>query len=538
VVEGEESNIGVFAKRVADGFLLEAKGNSGVIFSQFLLGLAQSLEGKIRVTVQEFASAMKHAIKRTYEAIEKPKEGTILTVIRETAEEAENVAKNNNNFIIVLEKALKKARESLERTREILPSLKKAGVVDAGGWGFVLFFEGLVEALKGRKLELPQVEIEDRGEHPYLSSEETEHRYCTEAIIESDEVDGNKLKNLLRTLGGSLIVVGAGKLFHIHIHTNIPQRVISILREKGRLIKEKIDDMFAQNLGFSKKEVGIITDSTSDMPLDLALEYGIEVVPQQIIIGDEAKRDGIDISREEILKRLLEEDVKMTTSQASPQDFIIAYKKSAERAKALLVLAVSSGLSGTIKSAEIAASNIEIPVHIVDTKRISFAEALLALRASDKVKEGWSAERIKEYLDKLIPLSYFLFTIDTFKYIVRSGRLGWRRGKVAEFLRIKPIMTLDGEGRIIKKSKAFGKRGVIKKVISLMDRELPKDREYDFAIAYINTPEIVDELKPYIEKNFKIKRFLTGQITPVIALHTGPGAWGVFALPYLEEDKV
>ncbi|HIE43597.1 MAG TPA: DegV family EDD domain-containing protein, partial [Candidatus Omnitrophica bacterium] len=390
--EGTERGIGTLAKRVADGFLIEAKGNSGVIFSQFLLGFSQALEGKIKINVQEFALAMRQAIKKTYNSIEKPKEGTILTVIRETAEEAEKVAKKDNNFISVLERALRRARESLERTKEILPSLKKAGVVDAGGLGFVLFFEGLVDALRGRKTKLPDVEIEDIGKHAHISAEELEHRYCTEAVIEGEKIDGNKLKNLLKTLGSSLIVVGAGKLFHIHIHTNRPQKVLSILKEKGRLLREKVDDMLAQNIRASRKTIGIITDSTSDMPLDLALECGIEVVPQQIIINNESYRDGIDITREKVMEKLvLDENARLTTSQASPQDFITAYKKSAEISKALIVLTVSSGLSGTIKSAEIAAGNVDIPVYVIDTKRISFAEALIALRASEKAKEGWSA---------------------------------------------------------------------------------------------------------------------------------------------------
>ncbi|RKY94596.1 MAG: hypothetical protein DRQ06_04970, partial [Candidatus Hydrothermota bacterium] len=125
--------IGAFARRLADALVLEAKGNSGVIFSQFLLEFADRIGDKARMSSIEFARAMREAIDATYNALEDPREGTILTVIREVALEAERAAEETDDLVEVLERSLRKGKEALEKTPELLPELKAAGVVDAGG---------------------------------------------------------------------------------------------------------------------------------------------------------------------------------------------------------------------------------------------------------------------------------------------------------------------------------------------------------------------------------------------------------------------
>lgn len=528
----KDENLGRFLKNFAESFVIEAKGNSGVIFSQFLIGFANALENKKRAEAKDVAEALRVAAQKTYTALEKPREGTILTVIKETAEEADETAKRENNLLTIFENALKRAKRALEKTPELLPELKKKGVVDSGGLGFVLFLEGIVDALRGKKEELPEVEISEK-ESEFIEEGEIKERYCTEAVLEANDIDGKTLKMLLAALGGSLIIVGAGRLFHIHIHTNWPQKVFKILKEKGKILKKKVDDMVAQNLKVSKKTVGIAVDSTADMPPDVAMENGIQVVPQKIIVDGKVYLDSINMTRDEFIGILKKKGVKLATSQPAPVDFESAYKKLLESHKSILVITVASHLSGTIRSAEVAAKNFDVPIKVFDSRRISFAETLLALRAVDKVREGWDIERIYDYLEKLVPYSYFLFTLDTFKYIVRSGRIRWTTGKFAQLLNIKPIMTLSNEGVIEKKGLALGKKRVLKKIKEYLLNELDRSREYDFAIAYVDTPEIVFELKPFIMENFKVKRFFEGQITPVIALHVGPGAYGVFALPYL-----
>ncbi len=533
-------HLGEVARELAEGTLLEAKGNSGVIFSQFLVAFAEEVEHKNKVTVKEFAEAVDKAIKKTYQALEDPKEGTILTVIREAADEALKSAQESDDVIVLLERMFQRAKKALERTKEQLPELKKADVVDAGGLGFVYFLEGIVRYIKEgvmEKLELGR-KSETVEDHAIEQVEDLEHRYCTEAVVKVEGVSGQGLKKLLAALGSSLIVVGAGKLFHIHIHTNWPQKVFSILKEKGEILKKKVDDMLAMNRMFRHKRVGFVVDSAADVPLEILTKYDIYIVPLHVIVDNTVYRDGVDISREEVQRLLLMANgPKLGTSQASPFEFQETYRRAAERAGKLLVFTIAAGLSGTYRSALTAASSCkEAKVYVVDTKSISLGQSMIMLRAIEKIEQGWSIDSVINYIEnEVIPSVYFLFTIKTFKYLLRSGRVGKLQGKLAELLGIKPILSLRDGREVYKVSKAFGRKRAIEKMKQLFLKNLDKTRTYDFGIAHFVSHDDVVEFEEFFRSNFKVRNLFINELTPALSLHLGPGALGVFAMP-IDED--
>ncbi len=502
-----------------------------MIFSQFILEFAKRVENKAKLTAREFTQAMRGAIEATYEALEKPREGTILTVIKEAALEAERARRKTDNLVEVLERALERARKALEETPKYLSELKKAGVVDAGGLGFVLFLEGMLDYLKDGKLEVPGevgVEIDDKHREAEYRGE---HRYCTEAIVEGEGLESKKLRKILAALGGSLVVIGAGKLFHIHIHTNWPHRVLELLRQRGRILKEKVDDLFAM-AKLEEQKVAVIVDSTCDLPPELLREKRITVVPVKVIADGVSYDDGIDISRERVLHLLRSGNAFLTTSQPSPNDFMRAFEDTSMWAKALLVITLSSALSGTIRSAEIAARAFDrVPVRIVDSKSTSLGLGLLALHAAEKAQEGWELKELAEYVESLVPQIHFFFTLDTFKYVIKSGRVSKLQGKLADFLGVRPILTLDSEGRIAKYSKVLGKRKVLPKIKEALRKVIKPGRLYDFGIAHLDVPEIAGELEEYIAENFRARLILKSTLTPALGLHAGPKSWGVFAIP-------
>ena len=524
--------VGAFARRLADALVLEAKGNSGVIFSQFLLELADRIGDKSRVSPIEFAGAMRGAIDATYNALEDPREGTILTVIREAALEAEKAAAETDDLIEVLERSLKKGKEALEKTPELLPELKAAGVVDAGGLGFILFFEGMLDSLKRGIIELPyDEEVEAASAEVEEAEYRGEHRYCTEAVVEAEGLESKKLRKILAALGGSLIVIGAGRLFHVHIHTNWPQKVFEILRKRGRVLKEKVDDLFAM-AKLEEAEVGIVVDSTCDLPPELARERRVAVVPIKVVVDGAAYDDGVDISRERISEILREGRAELTTSQPGPNDFIATFEEVSRWARSILVITISGALSGTFRSAQIAAKAFDrVPVRVVDSRSASLGVGLLALRASELASKGLNIDEIADELEVLRFKTFFLFTVGDFRYLVKSGRVSKIQGKLADFLGLKPILTLDSEGRIRKKTRVFGESRVLPKFKGLLSENLDKTATYDFAVAHFEAADKINPLQEFLEEEFNARMVLRANLTPALSLHVGPGSWGVFAMP-------
>ncbi len=528
-----QRHIGEIAKELALGAVVEAKGNSGVIFSQFLAAFAEEIGDKHKLSAKELAQAFNAAALKTYDSLENPREGTILTVIRESSEEALRAVEKKNDMVYMLERMVEKARESLENTKNILPELKKAGVVDSGALGFVLFLEGILRYIKEGHIEKLEFGGEKATETAIEQVEDLEHRFCTEAVIEAKHATGHELKKLLMALGSSLIVVGAGKLFHIHIHTNKPHRVFDLLKEKGEILKKKVDDMLAMNKMFRRNRIAVVIDSGGDIPSELLAKKDIYIVPVNIIVADKSYKDGVEITREEVERLLLEGYVKLTTSQPSPNDFLEIYRRAAEKYGKILVFTISSGLSGTYNSAVKAASMCkEAEVAVIDTKYISVGQSLVAYETIKKLESGASFEEaVKFAKEKVIPSIEFLFTLDTMKYIVRSGRVSKLQGAIAEALSIKPIMSLRNGKEIYKVTTAFGRRRTIKKIKSLMKAKLDPTRKYDFAISHFRSQQDAEDLKEFVHREFRVGQVFVEELTPGLSLHLGPGALAFFAAP-------
>lgn len=236
----------------ANGTLMGARGNSGVILSQIFRGLAKGVKQHKSLNVMALADSLIEGSNTAYKAIMKPTEGTILTVIRETAEYAVKEKEKYTDLIVFFELLIKKANEILDKTPEMLPVLKNAGVVDAGGKGLICIFDGMLYALKTNSvLELLEggslVEDGQPVAQEYFNTEDIVFGYCTEYFIKTDKIDLEKYKETLRDMGDSQVVVGGAGIVKVHIHTNNPGKVLEMALEHGELSKIKIDNMREQH---------------------------------------------------------------------------------------------------------------------------------------------------------------------------------------------------------------------------------------------------------------------------------------------------
>lgn len=254
----KNNEVSTAADAAANGSLMGARGNSGVILSQIWRGFAKALKNHDTIDVKTLAYALQEGSNTAYKAIMKPTEGTILTVIRETAEHAVKISDSFDDMVLFMEEIINKAGVVLEKTPELLPVLKNAGVVDAGGKGLICIFEGMYQSLKtGEVLELKkpaETEQEVEEERPVFRAEEINFGYCTEFFIKGKGIRLENYRDEVSKLGDSLVVVGDEELLKVHIHTNNPGKVLELALTFGELSKIKIDNMREQHRELLVKE--------------------------------------------------------------------------------------------------------------------------------------------------------------------------------------------------------------------------------------------------------------------------------------------
>lgn len=252
---------GVVAKTAASALLRGARGNSGVITSLLFRGFAKGLEGQREVTVEGLVLALQKGVEGAYKAVMKPTEGTILTVARVASEKAVEIARSTNDVVIFWEQVCQEADLILEQTPEMLPVLKKAGVVDAGGKGLVVIFRAMLDVFKGGEIAKSEaggvnnVTVENFSSVVGEFDEEITFTYCTEFIVKKnpDCNDALKLRAYLETIGDCVVVVEDDEIIKVHVHTDHPGKAFEEGLTFGSLINMKVENMREQHAGKQKE---------------------------------------------------------------------------------------------------------------------------------------------------------------------------------------------------------------------------------------------------------------------------------------------
>ena len=290
----ENDSITEIGKSLSKGSLMGARGNSGVILSQIIRGFSKSIEGKEQISTEDLAKAFKNGSDTAYKAVIKPIEGTILTVVRESGEYAIKAAKKEKDLLKFLEMVIDEANKSLERTPELLKNLKEAGVVDSGGKGLVLIYEGMYEALKGKPIKAKDLndsnvsEVKQAGTS--INTEDIKFCYCTEFILESNSISDTEIRDIMLKYGDSLAVVGDEGIIKVHVHTNDPGLVLQDALKHGQLVTIKIENMRLQHentlvgdtdeiaQSVEEKEYGFIATSMGEGLAKIFKDFGVDYI--------------------------------------------------------------------------------------------------------------------------------------------------------------------------------------------------------------------------------------------------------------------
>jgi len=290
----EDTNLSVVMKTISSAILRGARGNSGVILSQLFRGMAKFSGDNESLSIVEFAKAMEFGVGTAYKAVMKPTEGTILTVAREGMEKAVEIAGDSKDFIAFLQVVIGAAKESLDRTPDLLPVLREAGVVDAGGMGLVILYEGMLSALKGDKIEAQagsELALPSSGVAATGVDIDITFAYCTEFIINKKNKNQSiaRFSEYIASIGDSNLVIDDEDIVKVHVHTNHPGNAIEHALKLGELSSMKID-----NMRFQHNEI-LVNSKQEQVPEGPPKEFGIVAVAAGDGIAETFKGLGVDI---------------------------------------------------------------------------------------------------------------------------------------------------------------------------------------------------------------------------------------------------
>ena len=290
----EDPTLEKAAATTASAMLRGARGNSGVILSLLMRGISKRLKGATVCDGVLWAEALQEGVDAAYKAVMKPAEGTILTVARLAAAKAKRAAEENNYFESVHEAAIEEAKIALAGTTDMNPVLKKAGVVDAGGKGWLVALEGMLAALRGEDVVAPEAgqvsDVKDQADFSDFDTDDITFTYCTEFIISREnDLDPEKLREFLSSLGDSLVLVDDEEIIKVHVHTNDPGKALHEAMDYGSFVTVKIENMRLQHtekvmtesekapkIAEPEKTFGVVSVCAGDGIADVFTNLGVD----------------------------------------------------------------------------------------------------------------------------------------------------------------------------------------------------------------------------------------------------------------------
>ncbi|MDB5053764.1 MAG: domain protein DegV family [Bacilli bacterium] len=281
-------------------------------------------------------------------------------------------------------------------------------------------------------------------------------------------------------------------------------------------------------------KVRLVTDSTADIPEEVCLALGIEVVPLKVHFGTDTYRDGVTLRAEQFYELLSKSPVIPTTSQPSPVDFLEIYKKLLiEPDVQIISIHLSSALSGTYQSAVLAKSllNDSADITTIDSKSASYGMGGWVVAAAEAAKQGKSKEECLALIQRFSEQSQLYFLVDTLEFMQKGGRIGKAAALIGSLLKIKPILSIDKDGEAYSVEKVRGQNAAVLRIIELFKQKEIAVHEVRVMIAHSNVLEMAERFGLLMQENFKIHSLSYTVLGPVIGTHVGPGTVAVIMQP-------
>ena len=528
-------NLNTILTQFADKLLDSSRGNSGAILAQFFQGMCDSAEGLSDFTTKTFSESVKLGSDYAYDALSEPKEGTILTLISVLAKHLQKtIAKNKKiQFQSLMLEGLNASKKALKETQNQLEELSKAGVVDAGAKGFFILFEGMTDFIINRKIEkkpdLGHLFYESAIVKMEGSEEKLEYFFCTECIISGLEIDRRKLREEISVMGNSIVLAGTKRKAKLHIHTNEPADVFDIARKYGEVSAEKCDDMRRQQhtAHITNSTFSVITDSAADIPDQDMDNLDIHIVPIRIQFSNRSYLDKVSITPNEFFSKLKNSDITPTTSQPSMGDFRRQYQFLASHFPDVISISLSEKISGTFQAAKLAIEKNKASgkIHLINSRSVSLGQGLIVTFAAECAQAGLDIATTLTAVKKIIEETTAYALIDDIQYAVRGGRIPSSVKFLTDTFSLTPVLKTLPNGNIKAKTALFGKKNVLRKYASYIEKNSPKNKKLRIAIGHALCQSKADKLQNLLFQ--KMDNILSCRITDLgaaIGVHGGPGA--------------
>jgi DegV family protein with EDD domain len=530
---GGANHAGQLLTRVADAALDGARGNSGSILAQFFLGLGDRAGHLAELSPRDFADAVQGGATYARDALAEPREGTILTVLQDFATEVRAHANADlDDFRELLRRGLVRARRSLDGTKQQLDSLRKADVVDAGAAGFVVLLEGFAAYLETGELDesapLPAAEHEGE-EHAAGSEEALAHRWCTECMVTGENVDRRHLREQLAAIGSSLVVAGTNRKTRVHVHVGDPAEVFRIAGEYGDVSGQKADDMQRQQEAAhhaARRRVAVVADSASDIPEDELERLDIHLVPVRVNFGEHSYLDKVGLSPEQFFELLASSPHPPKTSQPPPGDFRRLYEFLASHYESVVSVNLTGRASGTRQAAEAAAARVAAKerVTVIDSRNASLGQGLVAMYAAECADAGMDMAQVKAAVESVLPRTWTWACLQTLDYAVRGGRVPPSAKRVADWLRLSPLIANMPDGRVGIGGVLLGRRGLRSKFARFVRRRIDPAKRYRLLVGHANVPDEGQRLLEEITAGLpNVERAWLLPLGAALSVHGGPG---------------
>ena len=524
----------IMVDQIAEAAQVGARGNSGIIMAQFLFGLSCETSEKKSISFLEFVESVKSSIPYMYDAIGTPVEGTMLTVIKDWSEFLYSKRKQLEEFQQILNDSLHVLEKSLKKTTEQLAVLKKHDIVDAGAKGFVVFIHGVMDFVNhgiiDRIKATPAIEANTSVvEH----HQNLDYRYCTEAILKDSKLSPDGIKQLLADFGDSVVLNGAPKSCRVHVHTNNPSSLFHELEKVATLTNPKVDDMHRQyEISKNRKwNIAIVTDSTCDLPKEILDKYQIHVMPLHLSFGESQYLDGVTIQPQQFYDLLKHSPHFPTTSQINEYSFVNTYTQLALNYDSIISIHLSKEFSGTYTSAEKAAQRVQkeanIPIQVINSRNVSGGLGLTVLRIAEAIENGLEFDKINSHIQNWLDKTRIFVSVKSIQTMIKGGRVPPVVGKIAMFLRINPIVSLNKKGASHLFSQAIGQKANINKVIKYVRKLNREQKIWKYVILHANSEAVAKRYAERLHDFIGQAPLEVINISPVIGMNAGEGTVAV-----------
>ena len=513
---------------VADASILGARGNSGIIFSQFFNAWAEAISTEQHLTMDCFSQLLLKSAHQVRSAIPNPMDGTLLTLIEAWASFTRERV-DTDCFDIAISELLPLLEKEVQKTASTLPVLKELNLVDAGALGLYYFITGFSGFLQHPEKELSVVGstlYNTAGHSAIPSSTMPEYRYCTEAVIKATSIDAKKLTSQLETHGDCALVASNERLCHFHVHTNEPHKLFAALMSDFTVQYPKIDDMFRQfQIHHDKRySIALLTDSSADLPQSLLDEYQIHQVSLNILLDEHQLLDRYCLNSNDFYHRLKRLESYPKTSYPTPALIKEKIELLANHYDHVIVISLSKSMSGIYDHFKTAAKNIA-HVAVIDSKTNSAAHGLLLHYAGKLIRSGMKLDKIINAVQKAIETTYIFVIVNQFDSMLRSGRINKFKARIAKFVKVKPIISIDTDGKGFVCGTSFSLEAAFEKIINMINTKAKKENLtlQEYAIVHAGAKEKAVEFSNITTERFNKAPEYIDSVSLAIGLHAGQG---------------